>query len=122
MHGFFYGKLVLSVEPLPERLAFDVGHNIVQEALGLTRIVERQDVRMVESRSKLYLSQEPIRTKRRREIRMENLQRNEPLVLSILREIDSRHSSTTELAVDRVRVGECAPQPFERKLRCHLHV
>ena len=57
---------------------------------------------MIESRGELDLSQETIRAEGRGEIRMKNLQSDDAIVLAILREIDSGHSTSPELAVDRV--------------------
>src|SRR2546426_4010868 len=37
-------QLALALEPFPEGFALDVRHDVVQEALGLAGVVERQDV------------------------------------------------------------------------------
>ena len=42
--GLIDGKLLLPLQPIPERFALDVRHNVVGEAVRLSRIVERDDV------------------------------------------------------------------------------
>jgi hypothetical protein len=76
---------------------------------------------MIEPRGKLDLSQESIRTERCGEIRVENLQCDETLVLSVLSEIDGSHSSTTELSVNRIGLREGISKLVERK-RCLAHI
>ena len=47
-HRLVYGELPLPVQPLAERFAFHVGHHEVEQPVRLARVVERQDVRMLE--------------------------------------------------------------------------
>ena len=54
------GELLFTIEPVAERLALDIGHNVIEESLRLARVVQRQDVRMGESRRGLDLPQEPL--------------------------------------------------------------
>ena len=46
-------QLLLPAQPLAQRLAFDVRHDVEEEAVGLAGIEERQDVRMMEVRGGL---------------------------------------------------------------------
>jgi len=67
-HRFAHGKLVLTGETLSERLSLDVGHHIEQPARGLTRVEEREDVRMLELRRNLDFAQEPRCSDRHRQV------------------------------------------------------
>ena len=41
-------ELLLAVEPVPERLALDERHDVVEQPLGLARVVEAEDVGVLE--------------------------------------------------------------------------
>ena len=62
MHCFVDRELVIAVEPLAQRLAFDVRHHVIQKSRGFAGIVKRKDVRMIQSRRELDLSQEAVGT------------------------------------------------------------
>ena len=50
--------------------------------------------------------QEPLGPKRLREMRVQNLERDHPVVPEVAREIDRRHSTLAELALNRVAIAE----------------
>src|SRR5678815_2650856 len=102
MHGFVNRKLLFPVEPLAERLALDVRHHIVEKGVRFSAVKQRQDVRMVQSRDELDLPEKSLRPKGRGKIGVEDFQRDDAVVLAILREIHRRHSATPKLAVDTV--------------------
>jgi hypothetical protein len=58
--GFLERELGLANEPVAQALALDVGHGIPQEPCGLARVVQRQDVRVLEPRCRLDLKQEAL--------------------------------------------------------------
>jgi hypothetical protein len=68
-----------------ERLPFDVGHDEVREAVGLTRVVQRQDVWVLESCGDLDLCEEPITSRHRGQFGLQDLDRYLALVLQVLR-------------------------------------
>src|ERR1041384_4395391 len=43
LRGVVDGELFLAVEPVTQGLAFDIRHDVVEEAVGFPRIVEGQD-------------------------------------------------------------------------------
>jgi len=86
--------------------AVDVRHDIVQEGVCLAAVEQREDVRMVETGRELDLAQEPLRSERSREVGVEYLERNDPVVPAILREIYGRHASAPELAIDGIGAFE----------------
>ena len=102
MQRFIDLQLLFTIQSLAQRFTLDVRHYIVQKSIGRARVEERKYVRMIESRGELDLSQETIRAERCGEIRMKNLECDDAIVLAILREINRRHSASSELAVDRV--------------------
>jgi hypothetical protein len=57
---------------------------------------------VVEPSSDANLAEESIWTERGSEIRMQHLECDDPLVFGILREINRRHTSATELPIHRV--------------------
>src|SRR6188472_2988761 len=73
---------------------------------------------MIQSCRELDLPQEPVGAETRRQLRMKNLQRDESLVLCILREIHGRHPAAAELAIYGVVLLECFLDSVER---CALH-
>ena len=46
--GVIERELLLAVEPVAERLPLDVGHDIVEEAVGLAGVKQRQNVWMLQ--------------------------------------------------------------------------
>ena len=65
---------------------------------------------MIQSCREPDLTQKPLRSERRREIGMQHLERDDAIVLDVLRQIHCRHSAAAELAIDYVALGERFPQ------------
>jgi hypothetical protein len=63
--GLVHRQPALARDPLPQRLAGEVGHDAVEEAARVARVVQRQDVGVVERRGGPDLSGEAIRTQER---------------------------------------------------------
>ena len=57
---------------------------------------------MLEVRRRLDLGQEPLGADDGSQLRLEHLQRDLPLVLQVVREIDGGHPALTEFALDAV--------------------
>ena len=70
---------------------------------------------MVEPGSELDLSKEAVGAKGRRQIRVENLERDYAIMLAVLRQVNGRHATTSELTVYRISVGKRSPEAFDRK-------
>jgi hypothetical protein len=101
-------------QTLAERLPRDVRHRVPQLTDGLTRVVDRQDVGMLEAGGELDFPQEPLWPERHRDLGMEHLQRDGAVVLQIPREVDDRHSPTAELPLDVVAVSKGLLKSRER--------
>ncbi len=98
-------ELPLPGQPLPQRLALDVGHHVVEEAFGLARIVQREDVRVLELRRGLDLGEEALLAHHGRELGPEHLDRHPAVVLQVIGEVDGGHAALAELPLDAVAVG-----------------
>ena len=112
-NGFVNWEKLLAVESFTERLSLDVRHYVVEKAVGLAGLVQREDVWMVEPRGDLDLAQEAIGAERRGELGMKHLQRDKPLVPAVLSEVDGRHSTAPELTVDGVRLRQRGAEALE---------
>src|SRR5437867_8699247 len=108
--GYFAGdleyvvkrQLALAVEPRPQGLAFDQGHDVEEHAARRAGIVYRKDVRVREPGRDLDLTHEPLGPQRRGEVRPDRLDRDPSVVAAILGDVHGRHPPATELALDRV--------------------
>src|SRR5439155_8793680 len=99
------------MEPPAQRLAFEVGHHEVRNAVCYARIKQRHDVRMDQRRDRLDLTHEALRPGRH--AGTENLHGDETIVPEVSREIDDRHPAPTQLAVESERaLGERGPKPL----------
>src|SRR2546426_622228 len=100
------GQLLLPTQPVPQRLAFDVGHDVIEATVSLARVMKRQDVRMGEPSGDLDLAQEALGPDGGAKLGAQDLERNGPVVAKVVGEIDRRHSPAAEFALDRVTPGE----------------
>ena len=101
-HRVVHGKLVLTVDPIPERLSLHERHHVEEEAVRLARIEQRQDVRMLEVGCRLDLGQESLGPDHRGQLGLEDLQRDLSLVFEVVGQVDRRHAALTELTLDGV--------------------
>ena len=73
-------ELLLAVEPVAERLALDERHDVVEEAVGLARVEQREDVRMLQIGGELDLGEEPLGAEHRGELGVQHLERDVAVV------------------------------------------
>ena len=97
----------------------DVAHGDEEEVFGRPRLVDRDDVRMVDRRSQLRLPQEAV-AKRLilRKTGREQLQRHPPLEPQVLGQVDDAHPAEAQHRLDPVP-GELGADP---RVFAHLHV
>jgi hypothetical protein len=93
--------------PIPEQLLevlpLDVAHRNEDAPVGLARLVDRDDVRVVERGRELRLGQQPLAEALvLGEARREQLERHLPLQPPILGELDDPHAAATEHVLDPV--------------------
>ncbi len=101
-----HGKLMFAVEPLPKALSLYMRHDVEQEAVGLTRVVQRQNVGVTQVRRGLDLGQETVGSDDGCEFGLQDLERDFALVLDVVGQVDCRHPALTELGLDAVAAGE----------------
>ena len=96
----------LAAKALPQALAPDVGHGEPEAAGALAGVIDREDVRVVETGGEADLTLEPLGAERGPEIGIEHLQRDEPVVLQVAGEIHGGHAATAEHALQEISVAE----------------
>ena len=90
--------------PSARRVIF--GHDEVEQLAGRARIEQRDDVRVIEAGDDLDLAQEALATDRRRDLRLQDFDRDAPPVLDVVGEIHGGHAAGADLGVDAVAIGE----------------
>ncbi len=113
LDGLVHGQLLLDRNLVAQRLALDVRHHVVEEALRFARIVERQDVRVLQVGGDLDLVEEALGAQDGGELRAQHFDRDLAVVLHVMGEVDGRHAAGAELALDRVAVGEGTAEAVE---------
>ena len=99
-------QLVLAFEACSQRLTGNHGHHVVEQAVGITAVEQRQDVRVLQPRRRLDFGEEAIAAECSTEIGVQHLDGDVAVVLEIMREIHGGHPAGAELAVDAIAVGE----------------
>ena len=103
-------ELLLPPQPVAQRLALDVRHGEPEAAGRLARIVDGEDVGMLETGGELDLPLEPVGADGDGELRKQHLQRDGAVVLEVAGEVDGGHPAATELALERIAVRERGPK------------
>ena len=105
-HRVVERELLLAVESAPERLAFDERHDVVQDAIGLARIVQREDVRVLEVGREPNLPEEPLGADGGGELGPQGLDGDLAAVAQVGREVDRGHAAFADQALDLISVAE----------------
>ena len=102
-------ELRLPFEPTPERLALDVGHDVIEDVADRAGIEQRNDVRVLEMGRESDFLQESRRAQHGHQLGAHDLHRDVPVVLHIPSQVDRRHRAVPKLAPDHVMISErCA--------------
>jgi hypothetical protein len=104
--GVFHAHLPLAIEPVAKRFPFDERHRKPQVTAALPRIVDAEDVWMLQSRREADLLLESLRPEARRDFRMKDLEGDGPIVAQVLREEHRGKAAASELALDTILVAE----------------
>ena len=99
-------ELPLPAQPGPERFPGDVGHHVVEQAVGVTRVDQPQDVGMLEVGRDLDLGQEALPADHGGELGMQHLDGDLAAVLEVFGEIDGGHAPLSQLALEAIPVGQ----------------
>ena len=92
----------LAVESVSQGLAIDARHHVVQQAIRFARVVQRENVGMLQMGGDVDLLEEPFGPERRRQVGAKQLEGHQPPMLEVLGEVDCGHPAAPELAVDGV--------------------
>jgi hypothetical protein len=106
-------QLPLPVYPASQRLACHVGHDVVEQAIGLTGIVQRQDVGMGESGGDPDFLEETRGAHDRGEIASHDLDGDPPVVLDVGGQVHGGHTAAAQLAVYRVLPREAGSEALQ---------
>ena len=99
-------ELPLADQPGAERFAGDERHHVVEQAVGLARVDQRQDVRVLQVGGDLDLGQEPLAADHGGELGVQHLDGDLAAVPQVLGEVDDGHAALADLAVEAVAVGQ----------------
>ena len=110
-HGRGDAELFFALQASPECLTPDERHDVIQKAPtraiarvpGFATVEERQQIGMLQLRRDLDLAQEPLGAEYRAELRVEDFERDVPVVLRVAGEIDRGHSSASNFTLEDVR-------------------
>ena len=116
--GFVHGDLALAIQPVAQAFALDKRHREPQVAGGFARVVQAEDVRVLEPRGQADLLLESLGSQGRGDFRMEHLQGDGPLVTEVLREEDGRKPAASELALDTILAAECVREGVANRQGC----
>ena len=97
-------KRAFPLQPGANRLALHKRHYIVEKPVRRPGIVDRQDVGVLQVGGGANLARESVDAERFRKLRTKDLDRDWAIVPQVAREIDSRRTALTELALDAIAV------------------
>ncbi len=106
LEGVLDRELLLPGQSLAQRLAVHEGHDVIEKIPGLAGVVERDDVGVVEPGRDLDLPEKPLGSEGGGQLGMQDLERDEPVVLDVAGQVDGRHPAATELPLEGVAVLE----------------
>src|SRR5688572_19030262 len=106
-------QLQLPIESAAERFSLRQRHHVVEAAVRLTGVEQREDVGMMQVGEDLDLTEKALCTERRGDIGTENLDRHVAMVLEIACEIYRGHRAASELAIDGIAVAEGRSEALE---------
>src|SRR6476660_7811778 len=90
--SLFEWRLGLAPESLPQGLALRIGHGEPELASRFAGVVHREDVRVLEAGGEANLALEPLGPERGGQLRAEDFQRDQAVVLEVASEVDRRHA------------------------------
>jgi len=104
--GVVNGELFFTIELGSQRLALDVRHDVVEESRRFTRIVQRQNVGVLQVGGDFDFLQEPLGPDHGRQLRLQDLERHLSIVLGVVGQIHGGHATLTEFALDDIAVNQ----------------
>jgi hypothetical protein len=89
-----------------------VGHDVEEERVGLARVEERQDVRVLQTRRRPDLGEKALRADDCGELGAQHLERDLAPVPEVIGQVDGGHAALAEFTLDAVATVERAIQPM----------
>jgi hypothetical protein len=111
---FLHRKLPVAHEPGAERLAGHERHDVIEETIGLPRVDQPEDVRVLQIGGDLDLGEEPPAAEQGGELGVEHLDGDLAAVPQVLGEVDDGHAALADLSVETVALGERDLQTVEQ--------
>jgi hypothetical protein len=108
--GVVYRELALPAEPVAERLALDERHGEPEAPRRFARVVDRQDVGMLQAGGEADLALKALGPEGGRELGEEDLEGDGAVVAEVLGQIHDGHAAAAELALERIAIGEGVAQ------------
>ena len=96
------GQAVVRAKPRAHGVALHVGHHVVQLRVRLARVVDGEDVGMLQAGRELDLAEEALRAQCVRQLRVEYLDGDESLVADVVRKVDRGSTAASDLALEEV--------------------
>src|SRR5213594_24652 len=113
-HRVSDGELDLPSEPVAERFALDERHDVEHRGVDLAGVEQGKDVGVLEVGGGLDFLEEARGADDGRELLVHNLDGDFAIVPGVVGEVDGGHAAGTELALERVAVGQGFLQAMER--------
>jgi hypothetical protein len=107
------GKLAFPDEALPEGLALEIGHDVVEEAVGLTRVEEGKDVGMLQVGGDLHLLEEALRPHGGGQLGTKHLEGHLAVVLEVSGQVDGGHAARPDLPLDGIPIPQGLAETME---------
>src|SRR5262245_32876620 len=111
-HSFIEQHRVLMVDALAQRAVRLVRHDIEEQPVGLPRVVERENMRMLKLRCCPDLSEKQLGPQRRCNRAMKYLYRHLPIMTDVVGKKYRRHPAAAEHPPDAVAASENFRQMF----------
>jgi hypothetical protein len=92
-------------EARAQRLAIDERHDVKQEAARFARVVQWQDVRVLQVGRRANLGEKALGAECGGQVRVQHLDRDIARVLEIVREIDGGHATGAEFTLKEIAIG-----------------
>src|SRR6476620_7681225 len=86
-----YRQLPLARQAIAKRFALDERHDVEQTSARFARIVQWQDMRMVQSRGDLNLTKKALCPESSTKLRLEDLDRDRATMADVIRLVDGGH-------------------------------
>jgi hypothetical protein len=113
-NGLVEWQLPIALQPGSQRLTVHVRHYVVEKTGRLAAVEQRQQVRMLQVGGDLDLGEKPFAADYRAELGVEDLDRDPAMMFCVARQVDRCHSTSADLALDDVAIGEYLAEAVER--------